>query len=725
MTAGTGAISSVIRHGKAKYSTGGAFILNIQFFKPHGRADFHVLVIAILLIPGTVLAQSAASPLTENSAGQASEQQPSGEGKKLADLDIEQLAKTPVVVPSMDIPVTSVTKEASTVGHSPAAIFVITPEMIRRSGATCIPEALRMVPGIEVARISSDTWAITCRGFNDRYANKLLVLIDGRTVYTPIFSGVYWDTQDVLMQDIERIEVIRGPGSTLWGANAVNGVINVITKKAKDTQGAFVSVGGGTEEKFNSAFRYGGKIGDDGYYRIYGKQFDRGTFYSPDGQPDDAWRQGRFGFRTDLNLDREKSNTLTVQGDHYTGASGYQDVLASTLPPYSVPIAGKEVVTGENVLARLRHVYDEDSDWVLQMYYDHYLRNGDITLEDVKTFDVDFQYRFPLSERQKITCGAGFRGIHDALPSTDDFTQHFTPTERTYNLTSQFIQDEISLVTDRLGLTLGLKMEQNDFTGLEVQPSARLLWSIDRRHSAWGAISRAIRTPSRAEDNLFRTSATPMPEVFSRIYGNPDEQSEEMMAYELGYRAQATEKYSWDIAAFYNVYDRLATPQAGEPFVEYDPWPPHGIYPLNVINRANAETYGIELAQNWSISEQWRLYAQYTYLQVSMHNNYLEIREGVDPHNQVYLRSSWDLRDNLEFDLIGRYVDNLPDLAVPTYITMDLRLAWRPRKHLEIAAVGQNLLQNQHLEFNPGTSETSAGVMEVPRGVYGTIAYQY
>ncbi|MGD0516369.1 MAG: TonB-dependent receptor [Thermoguttaceae bacterium] len=699
--------------------------MNIRFLKPAGRVDFHVLVIAILLIPGTVLAQSAASLLAENSAGQASEQQTSGEGKRLADLDIEQLAKTPVVVPSMDIPVTSVTKEQSTVGHSPAAIFVITPEMIRRSGATCIPEALRMVPGIEVARISSDTWAITSRGFNDRYANKLLVLIDGRTVYTPVFSGVYWDTQDVIMADIERIEVIRGPGGTLWGANAVNGVINVITKKAKDTQGAFVSVGGGTEEKFNSAFRYGGKIGDDGYYRIYGKQFDRGTFYSPDGDPQDAWRQGRFGFRSDLNLDREKTNTLTVQGDHYTGATGYQDAVASTLPPFTVPIAGKEVVTGENVLARLRHVYDEDSDWALQMYYDHYLRSGDITLEDVKTFDVDFQYRFPLSERQKITCGAGFRGIHDALPSNDDFTQQFTPVERTYNLTSQFVQDEISLVEDKLGLTLGVKMEQNDFTGFEVQPSARLLWSIDRRHSAWGAISRAIRTPSRAEDNIARTSYTGMPDVFSRFYGNPDAQSEEMMAYEVGYRAQATEKYSWDIATFYNVYNRLATIQPGEPFVENDPWPPHGIYPLGVVNGAYANTYGVELSQNYSVSEYWRLYAQYTYLQVSMYNNYSNIREGTDPHNQVYLRSSWDLRHDLEFDLIGRYVDNLPGLAVPTYITMDLRLAWRPRKHLEMAVVGQNLLQNQHLEYNPLASETGAAVTEVPRGVYGTITYQY
>lgn len=625
----------------------------------------------------------------------------------------------------MDIPVTSVTREASTVGHSPAAIFVITQEMIRRSGATCIPEALRMAPGIEVARISSDKWAITCRGFNDAFANKLLVLIDGRTVYTPVFSGVYWDTQDVLMEDIERIEVIRGPGGTLWGANAVNGVINVITKQAKDTQGSFVSVGGGTEELFNSAVRYGGKFGDDGYYRIYGKQFERGTFYDPDGDPQDAWRQGRFGFRTDMKLDREKSSSLTVQGDHYVGVSGFSDTLASTLPPFAVPISGKEDVTGDNVLARLRHVYDEDSDWALQMYYDQYLRPGGVIDEAVRTFDVDFQYRFPLTERQKITCGAGFRGVHDSLPSNDDFTEHFVPVERTYNLTSQFIQDEISLVTDKLDLTLGVKMEQNAFTGLEVQPSARLLWSIDRRHSAWGAISRAIRTPSRAEENIVLTSYAGMPEVFSRVYGNPDEQSEQLMAYELGYRAQATEKYSWDIAVFYNVYNRLATLQPYDPFLEDYPQPQHLIIPTQVINGAFADTYGVELAQNWSITEQWRLFAQYTFLQVSMYNNYMNVREGTDPHNQVYLRSSWDIGHDLEFDLIGRYVDNLPDLDVPAYLSMDLRLAWRPRKHLEMTVVGQNLLQNQHLEFNSSAGEPSTESIEVPRGVYGTIAYQY
>jgi iron complex outermembrane recepter protein len=681
--------------------------------------------IVILLIPVQAVAQSVDSLSAENSSTESAKQPPGGETKKLADLDIEQLAKTPVVVPAMDTPVTSVSKQESTVGHSAAAIFVITPEMIRRSGATCIPETLRMVPGMEVARIDSNKWAITCRGFNGLYANKLLVLIDGRTVYTPVFSGVYWDTQDVVMEDIERIEVIRGPGGTLWGANAVNGVINVITKKAKDTQGAYVMAGGGTDEKFFDAIRYGGKIGDDGFYRIYGKHFDRGTFFSPDSQPDDAWRQGRFGFRTDLNLDREHANSLTVQGDYYTGASGFRDYLTIPDVPFTELVEGKEHVSGENVLARLRHVYNEDSDWALQVYFDQYQRDNYSTNQLVKTFDVDYQYRFPLTERQKITCGAGFRGIHDRLEPVIPFSLQFVPPERTYNLTSQFIQDEIALVADRLDLTMGVKMEQNDFTGFEVQPTARLIWMPDRRHSVWGAVSRAVRTPSRADDDLVSTFPPDQPYVFPRVYGSRSMQSEELIAYEIGYRAQSTERFSWDIAAFYNVYERLRTASYGDPVPEDEPLPVHEIIPMVMNNDASARTYGVEMTGNWSITDTWRLYGQYTFFYLRMQNNPLGIGEGVDPRNQTYLRSSWDLSRDLEFDLIARYVDALEGIDVPSYISMDLRLGWRPQKHLELAVVGQNLLNNQHQEFGSNMDSLYTPVTYVPRGVYGTVAYRY
>jgi iron complex outermembrane recepter protein len=693
-----------------------------------GGGIFLALLIAAVLLPAAGMTQSIPDSEPGNAGGQTSQQQPSGQGPKLADLDIEQLAKTPVIVASMDIPVTSVSKQESTVGHSPAAIFVINPEMIRRSGATCIPEVLRMVPGMEVAHIDSNKWAITCRGFNGRYANKLLVLIDGRTVYTPVFSGVYWDTQDVVLEDIERIEVIRGPGGTLWGANAVNGVINVITKKAKDTQGAYVMAGGGTEEKLMDVFRYGGKIGDDGHYRVYGKHFDRGTFYDPNGDPEDAWRQGRFGFRTDMNLDHDNTNNLTVQGDYYTGASGFQNNLTIPDFPFTQPFNGKEQVSGENVLARFRHVYNEDSDWALQVYYDHYARSGGVLGQDVKTYDLDYQYRFPIGERHKITCGAGFRGIHDNLPSQDFFDIHFSPVQRTYNLTSQFLQDEITLAEDRWFLTLGTKLEQNDFTGFEVQPSARLLFTPDRRHSLWGAVSRAVRTPSRTEDNAVITFPPSVPGVFPRLYGNPDAQSEKLMAYEIGFRTQATDKFSWDIAAFYNVYTNLWSVIQGNPFTEIDPPPPHGILPLlynNSTNLTSADTQGVELSANWSLSDTWRLYGQYTLLHMQIHQSDIELLKIADPQNQVYLRSSWDLSRDLKFDMIARYVDSITELYVPSYISMDLRLGWRPRKNLELAVVGQNLLDNQHLEFNPDIESLFTPSAEVPRGVYGTITYKY
>jgi iron complex outermembrane receptor protein len=647
----------------------------------------------------------------------------------LLDLPIEQLAKTPVTSgggPSMDTPVTSVTKEASTVGRSAAAVFVITNEMIRRSGATCIPEALRMAPGIDVAHINANTWAISSRGFNGLYANKLLVLIDGRTVYVPTSSGVYWDVQDVLLEDVDRIEVVRGPGGTLWGSNAVNGVINVITKTAKDTQGTYASAGGGTQERMDDGIRYGGKSGDDFYYRLYGKHFERGPGFDPTGPPEDSWRQGRLGFRTDWNLDRDKSTNLTVQGDCYTGESGMTAKYTSTVPPFSWVESGYIDNSGQNVVARLRHVNNEDSDWTLQTYFDNYARGTILNSERVKTFDVDFQYRFPFGDRNSITCGAGYRDIHEQLPSEDPFTLSSTPPETTSTLCSQFVQDEITLIEERLNFILGCKLEENTYTGLEYQPTARLLWTPDRRHTVWSAVSRAVRIPGYEEHGaLFSTSppADGSP-VFGRITGNDGIQSETLWAYELGYRTQATNQFSYDIATFYNIYGGLSKAVVtGPPSLEFFPQPTHLILPLTFINGTGADTYGVELATNWSISDHWRLSTQYTFLRILTYPVDIAA-DGGSPKHQIYMRSSWDLRENVDFDLTFRYVDCLTGYDVPSYVTMDARLAWRPKKQLELAVVGQNLLQDHHQEFGvvplPGYEVT-----EVPRGVYGTVTWRY
>jgi iron complex outermembrane recepter protein len=646
--------------------------------------------------------------------------------KKLLDLDIEQLGNVPVKtgpMPSMNTEVTSVTREQSTIGQSAAAVFVITSEMIRRSGATTIPDALRMAPGLEVARVNSNSWAISSRGFNSQFANMLLVMIDGRTVYSPVFSGVNWDVQDYVMEDIDRIEVIRGPGGTLWGANAVNGVINIITKNSKDTQGAYVSVGGGTEERFNSNVRLGGRIGEDGYYRVYGKYFDRGSFYNPTTPPNDAWNQGRFGFRTDFNMDSTKCDSLTVQGDHYTGISGDISNLTLTTPPYSQLVAGAADNTGENVLLRWSHVRDEDSDWKLQTYYDQFDRGTLTTTQKVKTFDIDFQYRFPLGKRHGITCGAGYRNIHSLTPSESPFTVGNQPPELTTFVASQFIQDEIALVPDLWALIMGCKLEQNTFTGLEYQPSMRMLYTPDKKHTLWGAVSRAVRTPSEADEDVSATFHLDG-DVFLRSLGNNDLMSETLFAYEVGYREQTTDQFAWDIAAFYNVYDHLISyigTQMLPPVWESDPPPLHLVYPALKTNNAIADTYGVELATTWTVSETWRLYSQYTFLRMLVHRqDSIYTAEGSSPNHQFFISSSWDLRKNMDFDLMARYVDALPSLGVPSYTTMDLRLAYRPRKNLELAIVGQNLLQTYHEEFASFFLPT-----QVPRGCYGTLTWKY
>jgi len=671
---------------------------------------------AVRAEPPPVSDASAAGPAGTQGANAASS------GSNLLDLDVAQLAQIPVVVPStaplsMDAPVTSVTKEQSTLAHSAAAVFVITNEMIRRSGATNIPDALRMAPGLEVARQNTDTWAITARGFNSTLANKLLVLIDGRSVYNPEFSGVYWNMQDVLLEDVDRIEVIRGPGGTLWGANAVNGVINIITKRAKDSQGAYVSAGGGTYDRSLDGVRYGGRSGDV-YWRVYGKYFDRGPGVDPEPPGSDAWHQERFGFRTDWEPDGGKTDVLTVQGDHFDGATGNGVILTD-------PAFG-ELQCGEDLLARWRHVVDEDRDWTVQMYYDRFSRlAAPLQTETAKTFDIDFQYRFPLGQRQSITVGAGFRDVESYVSGGDPFTSYFSAPSFTTNYTNQFVQDEIVLAPERWTFTLGCKLEQNPYTGLEYQPTARLLWTPDKTQSLWGAISRAVRTPSRAEEQVTATLPPAFPGVYPRDFGSNSLISEDLIAYEVGYRQQVNERFAWDVATFYNVYEHLTGAIYGMPFPEFSPPPPHMIVPLVEANGASAETYGIELATSLSVSQRWRIYAQYTFFEMHMHPGMLSVYEGTDPVNQVYLRSSWDFRENWEFDLMARYVDCLPGIDVPSYLSMDLRLAWRPRTHWELAVVGQNLLQSQHQEFIGNTTGVPGMETEIPRAVYGTATLRF
>ncbi len=635
----------------------------------------------------------------------------------------------------MQIEVTSVSKKAQQLADAAAAVFVITGEDIRRSGATSIPEALRLAPGLQVARIDANKWAISARGFNGRFANKLLVLIDGRSVYTPIFTGVFWDVQDTLLEDVERIEVIRGPGAALWGANAVNGVINIITKTAADTPGALVSAGGGSEENAFGTLRYGGALGENSHYRVYAKYFDRDGSVAPAGEElADEWSVVRGGFR--LDGQGHGGSVWTLQGDAYDGESGDESLRATLEPPsFSRLEEARNDLSGGNLLARWGQRFSPTSDFQLQLYYDVTSREIEpFGKEQRHTFDADFHHRFALGNAQEILWGLGHRATRDQIDIRTTGIA-LEPERRTVHLFSGFVQDEIDLLKDRLHLILGSKLEHNDYTGLELQPNARLLWTPGARHTLWGAVSRAVRTPGRAEEDARFTLATqpptppllPLPTQFTLEEGsNPD--AEELLAFDLGYRFSAAH-FSLDVAAFYNLYDDLVTFEPGAPTPQGTPVPTSLTVPLRIENKADAETYGVEVVADWRATPWWRLVGTYTFLQVQLHldsdsNSVLgERAEGNSPHHQFSLRSALDLPKGVELDLWLRYVDALSAPDIPSYFTLDARLGWRPRPALELALVGQNLLDGQHTEFVDEFLFTRQA--EIERGIYAKVTWWF
>jgi iron complex outermembrane receptor protein len=633
-------------------------------------------------------------------------------------ISLEELLTTEVV---------STTKRPERLAEVPAAAYVITQEDIRRSGVTSIPEALRLAPGVHVARIDANKWAIGVRGFSSRLSRALLVLIDGRSVYSPLFAGVYWEVQDTLLEDVDRIEVIRGPGGTIWGANAVNGVINIITKRAQETQGGLLVGGGGSEEQGFGGIRYGGKIGDNLFYRVYGKAFNRdAAFHST--EPDfDDWRMGQAGFRTDWQGGRD--DTITVQGDFYIGDAG-QFVLQPVLAPPSISRAEHETdLGGGNLLGRWQRVFSATADLTLQLYYDRTYRRELTFREARQTFDLDFQHRFRIPWQQEIILGLGYRVTSDDIDTVP--TLSLQPGRRTDHLFSAFVQDEIRLFADQLRLILGAKFEHNDYSGFEAQPGVRLLWTPTARHSVWAAITRAVRTPSRVDQDLAFTTlpnlALPVP-AFGRVMGTATFTSEKLLTYELGYRVQPTPRLFLDVAAFYNRYTDLFSLEPGMLFVEASPPPPRLVVPFFFRNKFHGESCGVELAADWQSFDWWRVSGGYAYLQLnlsrdpdSMDVTTVGSMEGTSPHHQVFLRSFMTLPGGLEFDLVWRYVDHLPNQGISSYWNLDARLAWRPLPHLSLAVVGQNLLEPHHNEFAGENNVHTA----VERGVYGKVVWRW
>ncbi|HXY37198.1 MAG TPA: TonB-dependent receptor [Planctomycetaceae bacterium] len=646
----------------------------------------------------------------------ASEPQKAATDKSILDLDIDQLGKVQAKVPTaFDTEVTTVTATKSSVGQSPAAVFVITPEMIRRSGAVEVPELLRMVPGLQVAKVTSSQWAISSRGFNSEFANSLLVLVDGRVVYNSLFGGVFWDTQDLVIQDVDRIEVIRGPGATIWGANAVNGVINIITKDSSQTQGAQVVAGGGSQNKTNSSVRYGGAIGDNTTYRLWVKEQDNAAGFNPvQGSANDAWTQMSGGFRVD-SQGAQKIDLVTLQGQLYSGNEEFQGPVPSMAPPFTIY---PDVLThegGGNILGRWTHVVDDNDTFFVQTYFDKMDRTEPYFDIKINTFDLEFQQNIKHDGNHMFTWGADYRLISDDYPSVDGFPS-LDPQALTYSQASAFFQEEMPLFRDDLKFYIGSKFMYYFFTGFEYQPSARLLWAIDDKQVLWGAVSRAVRTPVRIEENGDWIVGGGQSPVYELLQGQNTLQSEDLLSFELGYRREVNDRLSFEFATFCNRYDNLIN----NPVIAIEP----GLPPIVVTQYGNigsAQTTGFEINGTWKVTDKWKLQGWYSFLYMHVQGNGEDGVSGDSPKSQAYLMSSWDLPFNLEADLMPRFVQQLPDLNVPSYTTMDARLGWRPNDHWECSIVGQNLLQAHHLEFvGPFTV-----MSEVNRGVYAQVVFRY
>jgi iron complex outermembrane recepter protein len=606
----------------------------------------------------------------------------------------------------LSVTVTTASRVPEVTTRVPAALHVITGEDIRRSGATSLPEALRLAPGVQVARINSGVWSIGMRGFADRLARSMLVLMDGRAVYSPLFAGTYWEVQDTLLEDVERIEVIRGPGGTLWGANAVNGIINIITKRAADTAGTLVSAGGGSIDRGFFGVRHGGAAGQDWHYRVYGKAFDRGSQHHANDLDYDGLRMAQGGFRADWTP--SNGRTATVQADLYSGTLGTRSTLTSYSTPFTEVSNIRAPLSGGNVLARWGSQPEGSGGFQVQAFYARTNRDEAIQ-EHRDTFDVDFQQTLRPSPRHHVIWGLGYRITSGDITTTASTTQ-FYPPSRTDMLYSGFVQDEIQLMPDQLHLTLGSKIEHNDYTGAEVQPSTRLAWTPNGAHTVWGAITRAVRTPSRVETDYETASLlNPSIPLFVRLDPNPGFVSEKLFAYEAGYRVRPLDPLHVSLAAFYNVHRDVLSTEIFPPVADPVDDPVRVVIPVTFGNGLEGNSYGAEVSADARPLTWWRLTGSYSYLRIqlskkpgSLDGPQVARNEGLSPRHQALLESSLDLAGGWSLDVFMRAISKLEFGPIPGYATTNVRLAWQVTPRLELAVVGQDLNQSHHVEWASG-----------------------
>jgi iron complex outermembrane recepter protein len=609
----------------------------------------------------------------------------------------------------MNIEVISVSRTLEKTFQAPAAVTVITHDDIHRSGYTSIGEILKMAPGLQVAQIDANKFAITSRGFNSRYANMLLVQIDGRTVYSTLHSGVYWETQELMLEDVDRIEIIRGPGASLWGANAVNGIINIITKSAKDTMGGYADGAYGNQIGFGD-IRWGDKLGDNFFYRGYGKYIHREPMLTSQKEDaHDSMELPRGGYRCDWELSQK--DLLTFQGDYYDGDVGQEYMGTGSESSHFNTDA-----SGFNQLFRYGHIFSSTSDLSLQMYYDRTSRDDIKLKEHSDLFDVDFQHRFAWTPRNETIWGLGYRYIWQ--DTEKESLTEFVPSDPGLDSYSGFLQNKYAVMPDFMYLIFGSKVEDNYYTDTECQPSARILITPDPHHTIWASVSRAVRTPSIFEESV--DISMPMgSENITILKGNSDQDPEELYAYEIGYRIKPIQSLIVDAACFYNDYDKLASSEIVDGTSTFG-------------NNKKAYTYGGELSANWDITKIVRLTAWYAYIDGEMEDKTSGEKTDIAlmPKNQAYIRPSISFPYNVTFDTEIYYVDEIQSARrkIPEYYRLDARLGWFPMKHLELSVAGQNLLvlqdgdfEDEHTEFS--SYQPDSGYIE--RSVYVEVAYRW
>jgi iron complex outermembrane receptor protein len=640
---------------------------------------------------------------------------------KLTSMSIEDL---------LNVKVTSVSKTEQRLSETASAIYVITQEDIQRSGATNIPDLLRMVPGIDVGQINSNTWAISARGFNGRYANNLVVLLDGRSVYLSTFGGVYWDIFDLPLEDIERIEVIRGPGGSMWGADAVNGVVNIITKAARETKGGMIEAGAGNLQPGFGTVQYGGSAGKKTDYRVYAKFFNDSSLpAAAGGDGGDGWNILRGGFRSDSTL--SSRDKLMLQGSYYDGREAQAEPFLPSLESVRQLVPVSYNLSGGFFQGVWDHEFSARSESILEVSYDQYTRNN-IVREGAGIANVDFQHHYKWGGRQSIVSGFSF---YDSASTTNgSLAVNFNPANLETRLFAVFAQDEIAVDPDRVYVTVGARLEHDYYNGFGLMPTLRAAWKVSGENTVWAAVSRALNTPALNQTTMrVNFAGFPGPNgipLVAGVVGNPELENEALLDYEIGYRSNLSSGLSLDIAAYYSQYSHVPALVPGNSFFESQPAPAHVVAPITYENPMHGEAHGLEGFANWKVIDRLTLSPGYAFESIDMRlvpgspaSTSLALAEGSSPANSAQFRSHLALPHQMAWELSAYFVGRIADPAVPSYTRLDTGVTWQAGEGLSFAVFGQNLLQNERLEYIDTLGSTQSAL--VKRGGYAKVIWMF